>query len=427
MASPGVGAAKFTEKAGGYLQRAVALAEEHNHALVTPLHLAAAMADDAPGGVFRLAVAKAAPGDDAAPSACARCLHKRLVRLPSQHPAPDEAAASPQLGQVIKRAQRLMRERGDSFVAADTLLLALLDAGVGGGGSGGGGSGSGGAADVAAALEEAGVSRAAVEQAVRGVRASKTGGGGPDAAKKVDSPTGDDALEALDKYCVDLTAQTSRMDPVIGRDHEIRRAIQILARKSKNNPVLIGEPGVGKTAIVEGLAQRVSRGDVPQSLKGRRILSLDMGALIAGAKYRGEFEERLKAVIAEVKAAEGQIVLFIDGETGSLLFFSLGSLTSERVSFFSLFLSSRHDRPLTHTTATALHLPEKSTTRPKKTQHKNKQTKHRASHHRGRRRRGRRHGRVQPAQAGPGARRAPLHRRHHARRVPPAPGKRSRH
>jgi ATP-dependent Clp protease ATP-binding subunit ClpB len=300
------GAARFTDKTNAYLQAAVALAEEAQHALVTPLHLAVAMADDAPSGVLRLAVAKAAPSLPDAPQAVARALRKKLVRLPVQQPAPDESTASPQLSHVIKRAQKLMKERGDGFVAADTLLLALLD------GQSAGTTGPGSGADVSSALEEAGVSRSAVESAVRGVRAAKPGQNAPKAT--VDTPTGDDQLEALSKYCVDLTAQTARMDPVIGRDAEIRRAVQILARKSKNNPVLIGEPGVGKTAIVEGLAQRVSRGDVPQSLKGRRILSLDMGALIAGAKYRGEFEERLKAVIAEVKAAEGQIVLFIDGE-----------------------------------------------------------------------------------------------------------------
>jgi ATP-dependent Clp protease ATP-binding subunit ClpB len=314
--------AKFTDKANGYLQAAVALAEEAGTPLVTPLHLAVAMADDG-SSLLRTAVAKAAPASADAPQQAARCLRRRLVRLPVQDPAPDEATASPQLSNVVRRAQKMTKERGDSFVAVDTLLAALLD------GSSGGSTGAGSAADVAAALEEAGVARAAVEKAVRDVRGGggkaggagggaggaagpfpSAGGGGPN--KTVDSPTGDDQLEALSKYCVDLTAQTSRMDPVVGRDAEIRRAVQILARKSKNNPVLIGEPGVGKTAIVEGLAQRVSRGDVPQSLKGRRILSLDMGLLIAGAKYRGEFEERLKAVIQEVKAAEGQIVLFID-------------------------------------------------------------------------------------------------------------------
>jgi ATP-dependent Clp protease ATP-binding subunit ClpB len=306
--------AKFTDKTNAYLQAAVALAEEGGHAFVAPLHLAVALADDA-GSVLRLAVAKAAPSLPDAPQATARAFRKRLVRLPVQHPAPDDVTASPQLSQVLKRAQKITKERGDGFVAADSLVLALLDA------SAPTGSATGGCADVAAALEEAGVPRAAVEAAVRSVRAAKPGGGGGGGGGAgggskvvVDTPTGDDQLEALAKYCTDLTAQTARMDPVIGRDHEIRRAIQILARKSKNNPVLIGEPGVGKTAIVEGLAQRVSRGDVPQSLRGRRILSLDMGALIAGAKYRGEFEERLKAVISEVKQAEGQIVLFIDGE-----------------------------------------------------------------------------------------------------------------
>ena len=170
-------------------------------------------------------------------------------------------------------------------MGVDTLLLAVLDS-----------------KDVAACLAEAGVQKAQLANAVEEMRA---------AGAHVDSATGDQQFDALSKYGQDLTARAAALDPVIGRDEEIRRTIRILCRRTKNNPVLIGEPGVGKTAIAEGLAQRIVKGDVPENLRSTRLISLDMGALVAGAKFRGEFEERLKAVLKEVQEA-GNVVLFID-------------------------------------------------------------------------------------------------------------------
>ncbi|KAF5833291.1 ClpB chaperone, Hsp100 family [Dunaliella salina] len=181
-----------------------------------------------------------------------------------------------------------MKDRKDSYLAVDALILAVLPA-----------------SDVSSALQEAGIPRAQLEDAVKEVR--KPQGNAP-----VDTPTSDENLEALTKFGFDLTANAAHLDPVIGRDEEIRRMIRVLCRRTKNNPVLIGDPGVGKTACVEGLAQRIVRGDVPEMLRSTRLIGLDMGALMAGAKYRGEFEERLKAVLNEIKESHGGIVLFID-------------------------------------------------------------------------------------------------------------------
>jgi ATP-dependent Clp protease ATP-binding subunit ClpB len=215
-----------------------------------------------------------------------RALRKRLVRLPTQDPAPDTISPNSQLIAVLNKADYLRKSKNDSHVAVDHLLLALVDD-----------------KPVMEALAEGGLSKDLISQTIQKLRGSRP----------VTSKSSETTYDALGKYAIDMIAlaEQGKLDPVIGRDDEIRRIIRVLSRRTKNNPVLIGEPGVGKTAVVEGLAQRIVRGDVPENLNCK-LFSLDMGALIAGAKYRGEFEERLKAVLAEIKEAEGGIIIFID-------------------------------------------------------------------------------------------------------------------
>ncbi|EFN58888.1 hypothetical protein CHLNCDRAFT_56016 [Chlorella variabilis] len=257
---------KFTQKVTEILNAAQELAQESSHQQITPLHVAVVMFEDPEG------VAKAALGKQAGGGAAAEALNSVLRVLRKQLKA-------------LQAAGKLQKKKGDSFLGADVLFLAILDA-----------------REVAAALGEAGLNKAQLAAAVEEGRG----------AAHVDSATADTQFEALTKYGIDLTAKAAELDPVIGRDEEIRRVVRVLCRRTKNNPVLIGEPGVGKTAIVEGLAQRVVKGDVPATLNGVRIISLDMGSLVAGAKYRGEFEERIKAVLKEVADAKGQVILFID-------------------------------------------------------------------------------------------------------------------
>ncbi|KAH9825317.1 P-loop containing nucleoside triphosphate hydrolase protein [Melampsora americana] len=287
----------FTDKTQEALASAIALATERSHVNVQPIHIALALLDPSVSGsnghlgsassdcLFSNILDKA--GAD--PKELTRALNKRLVREPSQDPPPDNVGFSSSASKVLKEAQKLMRQQNDAYIAQDHLILALLDDSV-----------------IKQIFKDANVSEPSLRKAVNAVRAGK----------KVDSKNAEEGFDALRKYAVDLTekARENLLDPVIGRDNEVRRCIRILCRRTKNNPVLIGEPGVGKTAIAEGLAQRMVNRDVPASLIGR-LFSLDLGAVQAGASYKGQFEERIKSILNEVEQAteKGEnIILFID-------------------------------------------------------------------------------------------------------------------
>ncbi len=277
---------KFTDRAKGFLQAAQTIAIRMNHQRISPEHIAKALLEDNEGmaaGLIQRAggdVPRAVQGIDAL-----------LAKVPAV--SGSGAQATPGLDneavRLLDQAEQLAAKAGDGYVTVERLLLAMALAP---------------SSPVGKAFADAGVTADALNNVINELRRGRT----------ADSAGAEDSFEALKKYARDLTevARDGKLDPVIGRDEEIRRTVQILARRTKNNPVLIGEPGVGKTAIAEGLALRIANGDVPDSLKDRRLLALDMGALIAGAKYRGEFEERLKGVLDEVKSAEGEIILFID-------------------------------------------------------------------------------------------------------------------
>ena len=275
---------KFTERSRGFLQAAQTIAIREFHQQITPAHLLKALLDDEEGAASGLI--KAAGGN---PQAAKQAVDAEIARQPKvQGQGAGQPQITPDLVRVLDAAQQAASKAGDEYVAQDRLLVALA------------------ASDGPAgrALKTAGTSAQALDKAVNDLRKGR----------KVDSPNAESSFDALKKYARDVTelARSGKLDPVIGRDEEIRRTIQVLARRTKNNPVLIGEPGVGKTAIVEGLALRMVNGDVPEALKNKTLLSLDLGAMVAGSKYRGEFEERLKAVLKEIEAAQGEVVLFID-------------------------------------------------------------------------------------------------------------------
>jgi len=275
---------KLTERTRGFLQAAQTIAIRDFHQRLTPEHLLKAFLDDEEGAASGLI---RAAGGDAAKIRTAN--DAALARIPKvQGNGAGSPQATPELVRALDAAQLQATAAGDTYVAQDRVLAALVASDT----------------DAGRALRSAGVNPQTMERALADIRKGR----------KVDSPNAEQSFDSLKKYTKDVTeqARSQKLDPVIGRDEEIRRTIQVLARRTKNNPVLIGEPGVGKTAIVEGLALRIVRGDVPEALKNKRVLSLDMGGLVAGAKYRGEFEERLKSVLKEIEAAEGQVILFID-------------------------------------------------------------------------------------------------------------------
>ncbi|MBX7496704.1 ATP-dependent chaperone ClpB [Qipengyuania sp. 6B39] len=276
---------KFTDRAKGFLQSAQTVAIRMNHQRISPLHILKALLEDNQGMAAQLI--QRAGGN---PGVAITETDTALGKIPAvsgggaqQTPGLDNDAV-----RALDQAEQLAEKAGDSFVPVQRLLQALALADN----------------DAGKAIRAAGIDAKALEAAIQEATKGRT----------ADSASAEESYDAMKKYARDLTqaARDGKLDPVIGRDEEIRRTVQILARRTKNNPALIGEPGTGKTAIAEGLALRIANGDVPDSLKGRTLMALDMGALIAGAKYRGEFEERLKAVLDEVKGAEGQIILFID-------------------------------------------------------------------------------------------------------------------
>ena len=275
--------AKFTERSRGFIQAAQTIATRESHQRLTPEHILKALMDDDQGLASNLITASGGK-----PDVVLQSVDAALAKLPKVTGDAAQIYMDNTTGKVLAEAEAIAKKAGDSFVPVERLLMALCMVKSG----------------AKAALDDGKVNAQALNAAINDIRKGRT----------ADTASAEDGYEALKKYAQDLTtrAEEGKIDPIIGRDEEIRRTMQVLSRRTKNNPVLIGEPGVGKTAIAEGLALRIVNGDVPESLRGKRLLSLDMGALIAGAKYRGDFEERLKAVLTEVTEAAGQVILFID-------------------------------------------------------------------------------------------------------------------
>jgi len=274
---------KFTERSRGFIQAAQTIATRESHQGLTPEHILKALMDDDQGLATNLITAVGGK-----PAIVAQAVETLLGKQPKVTGDAAQIYMDRATGKVLAEAEAIAKKAGDSFVPVERMLMALCMVKSG----------------AKTALIDGKVNAQALNGAINDIRKGRT----------ADTASAEDGYEALKKYAQDLTARAEegKIDPIIGRDEEIRRAMQVLSRRTKNNPVLIGEPGVGKTAIAEGLALRIVNGDVPESLRGKRLLSLDMGALIAGAKYRGDFEERLKAVLTEVTEAAGQAVLFID-------------------------------------------------------------------------------------------------------------------
>jgi ATP-dependent Clp protease ATP-binding subunit ClpB len=275
---------KYTERARGFIQAAQSLAQRENHQQLLPVHVLKVLLDDKEGLASTLV--RNAGGD---PERLHAMVEGELAKLPKVEGGSGQVFLSSDLAKIFDVAQKLAEKAGDSFVTAERILLAIASAT---------------STATGKAMVECGAPAQKLSLAIEALRKGR----------KAESAGAESNYEALKKYTRDLTeaARIGKLDPVIGRDEEIRRTIQVLSRRTKNNPVLIGEPGVGKTAIVEGLAQRIVNGDVPEGLKQKTLLSLDLSALVAGAKFRGEFEERLRAVLQEIESAAGEIIIFID-------------------------------------------------------------------------------------------------------------------
>jgi ATP-dependent Clp protease ATP-binding subunit ClpB len=275
----------YTERSRGFVQAAQTLALRSGHQRLTPEHFLKVLLDDKEGLAANLI--RAGGGD---PAAAKKGIEAELAKQPQVEGAgAGQLHLAPETARLFESAEKLAEKSGDAYVTAERILLALAMAT---------------GTPSAGVLKDAGITAQALNNAINDMRKGRT----------ADTATAEEGYEALKKYARDLTevARDGKLDPVIGRDEEIRRTIQVLSRRTKNNPVLIGEPGVGKTAIIEGLALRIANGDVPESLKNKKLMALDLGALIAGSKFRGEFEERLKSVLEEISAAAGEIILFID-------------------------------------------------------------------------------------------------------------------